>query len=115
MRKSDLVKLVISIILTVCAIVCCVVAVSMRFSLEETMKNAEGEQVIGLIFGAPFILIIAVLFAFAGMIADLVSILLCALGLRSPIGWMKITFLLLIILNFALALTTGFGTFWNLG
>ena len=114
MRKADLVKLVFAVVLVVVAIIFCVAAISTRISLEQAKETVEGKQVIGYLFGAPFILIIAILFAFSGMIANAISILLSALGLRSPIGWMKIVFIALIAVDFATVATAAIGTFVGL-
>ena len=114
MRKSDIVKLVFVIILTVAAIICCVASISIRVSLDQTRETVEGEEAVGFIFGAFFGILIAILFAGGGIIADLVSVLLCAFGLRSPVGWMKITFLVLMIVDFVTIATTAIGTFAGL-
>ncbi len=114
MRKSDIVRLVFIGILTIAAIICCVAALSIRFDLEETGETVEGAEAVGFAFAAAFGFLIVVLFAFGGMIAAAVSVLLCAFGLRSPVGWMKITFLVLMIVDIALILTTAIGTFAGL-
>lgn len=118
MRKSDIVKLVFVILLTLAAIYCCVVAISVRVGLEQSRDNVNGNNdvgyALGFAFAAAFGFLIAILIAFGGMIANAISILLCALGLRSPIGWMKITFLVTMILNFILIASTAIGTFAGL-
>ena len=114
MRTSDIVKLVFIGILTIAAIICCVAALSIRFDLEKAGESVEGTEAIGFAFAAAFGFIIAILFAFGGMIAAAISILLCAFGLRAPVGWVKITFLVLMIVDIALILTTAIGTFAGL-
>ena len=115
MRKSDIVKFVFVIILTLIAIYCCVAAVSIRVGLDQAKETVDsGGEAVGFIFGAAFGILVAILFAFGGMIAALISILLCAFGLRSPVGWMKITFLVFLILDVAAIATTAIGTFAGL-
>lgn len=118
MRKSDIVKLVFVILLTLAAIYCCLAAISVRVGLEQTRDNVNGNKdvgyALGFAFAAAFGYLIAVLVAFAGIIANAISILLCAFGLRSLVGWMKITFLVSMILNFILIAVTAIGTFAGL-
>ncbi len=118
MRKSDIVKLVFAVLLTLIAVYCCIVAISVRVGLEQTRDNVNGNgdigYALGFAFAAAFGYLIAVLIAFGGMLADLVSILLSGFGLRSPIGWMKVTFIVLMVIDFATILTTAIGTFVGL-
>ena len=114
MRKSDIVKLVFAVLLTIVAIFCCVMSVSIRVGLEEAKDQVEGKEAVAFIFGAAFGFLIAIVFALAGLLADLIAVLLCAFGLRSPIGWMKVTFLVLLILHFVVGLVISIGTFAGL-
>ena len=114
MRKSDIVKLVFVILLTLIALYCCVMAVSVRVGLQQSKNNTSGNDVgyaLGFAFAAAFGYLIAILVAFAGILADLISILLCAFGLRAPVGGVKVTFLVLMILNVVTIGVTAVGTF----
>lgn len=115
MRKSDIVRLVFISILTIAAIICCVLSISVRVSLEKAGENVEGAaEGLGFAFAAAFGMIIAILYAIAGMVAGLISILIAAFGLRAPVLGVRITFIVLLVVDAALILTTAIGTFAGL-
>ena len=117
MKKKEIVKLVFAAIFLVAAIGLCVFAVSLRSSLDAVGQDstAEGEEAVGEAIGNIFVVffgaLAAILMAFAAVIGDIISTIICAFGLKAPEKPSKIVFAVLLALNLINAVIAILGTF----
>ena len=105
MRKRDIVKLVFAVIFLIAALIACVLSVSVRQSIAEESEQVDnGGEAVGFVFAAIFLALFAVLGAGITVICDVISLIICAFGVRSPHKPTKIVFWVLLAANIVIAL-----------
>ena len=112
MRKRDIVKLIFAVIFLIAALIFCVISVSARQSIAEGSEQIDGGgEALGFAFAAIFLALFAVLGVGITVIFDLVSLIICAFGVRSPHKPTKIVFWSLLVANVIIALVAVVATF----
>lgn len=112
MRKRDIVKLVFAVIFLIAALVFCVLSISVRQSIaEESQKIDNGGEALGFAFAAIFMALFAVIGVGVTVICDLISLIICAFGVRSPHKPTRIVFWVLLAANIVIALVAVIVTF----
>ena len=112
MRKRDIVKLVFAVIFLIAALIACVLSISVRQSIAEGSEQIDnGGEALGFAFASIFLALFAVLGVGITVICNVISLIICAFGVRSPQKPAKIVFWVLLAANIVIALVAVTVTF----
>ena len=112
MRKRDIVKLVFAVIFLIAALIGCVLSISVRQSIAEGSEHVDsGGEAVGFVFAAFFLALFAVIGVGVTVICDVISLIICIFGVRSPDRPAKIVFWVLFAANIVIALVAVTVTF----